>query len=122
MATRAELLERDDVQAKIAELKADPRYANKRIRPIDTTIGVVYVQNPSKGQYNVAGAQIMDDDKGTAFKAFAGLFRMSVIFPEKKDLDALLDGPDGFPGALDEPEAMRDFRRHMGHCREADAK
>lgn len=117
--TRTELEAQPDVQAILATLKADPKLAGKRLRPIDTTIGLVVVQNPSRGQYNVSGAQIFDEDKGTAFKAMAGLFRMSVVYPPPTELAAKLED---MPGALDEPEAMREFRRHFGHCREVDAK
>ena len=49
----------------------------------------------------------------------SGLFRMSVVYPDAVALAAKLED---FVGALDEPEAMREFRRHFGHCREVDAK
>ena len=119
MATRQELEAREDVQERLAVLKADPRYTGKRFRPIDTTIGVVIVINPSRGQYNVTGAQLLDDDKGASFKAFSGLFRMCVVDPAPAVLTPLLED---MSGALDEPEAMKEFRRHIGHCREVDQK
>ena len=119
MPTREELEAREDVKDILATLKQDPRLAGKRLRAIDTTIGLVVVQNPSRGQYNVTGGQLLDDDKGAAFKAFSGLFKMSVVYPPAAELNAALEQ---FPAALDEPEAMKEFRRHIGHCREVDAK
>jgi hypothetical protein len=119
MATRHELEEREDVKAILVTLRADPKLAGKRLRPIETTIGVIVVQNPSRGQYNITGAQLLDEDKGAAFKAMAGLFRMSIVYPSAAELAAALED---MPAALDEPEAMKEFRRHIGHCREVDQK
>lgn len=100
-------------------LKDDPKLADRRLRPIDTTIGLIIVRNARRGEYNVTGGQLLDEDKGAAFKAFSGLFRSCVVYPDATTLSARLED---MPGALDEPEAMKEFRRHIGHCREVDAK
>lgn len=119
MATRNELESRSDVQEIICSLKSKPELADRRLRPIDTTIGLIVARNARRGEYNITGGQLLDDDKGAAFKAMSGLFRSCVVYPDAASLTEKLED---MPGALDEPEAMKEFRRHIGHCREADAK
>ena len=117
--TAADLEARKDVADLLANLRDDPKYKGKRLRPIETTIGLVVVQNPSRGQWNSSGAAMFDDNKATAFKAMSGLFRMCVVYPDEQTLAAKLED---YVGALDEPDAMREFRRHIGHAREEEAK
>lgn len=119
MATREELEAREDVKAILDGLRSNPKLAHKRLRPIDSTIGVIIVQNPSKGQWNVTRTQIWDDDKGVASKAMEGLLRGCIVYPEPAVLNAALED---MAGALDEPELMKEFRRHIGHLREAETK
>jgi hypothetical protein len=111
MVTREELEAREDVQEILALLKSEPKVAGKDLCPISTPIGIVVVTNPTGGQWNIARAQIWDDDASVKSKAIAGLFRSLLVYPPA---DVLKDKLTHKPAALDGGSVMKQFNVHIG--------
>lgn len=119
MAMQEELLERDDVKGALEQAKQDPACAGKRLRVIDTPAGFVIVKNPSRPQWNIMRTAAWDEDKSIASKSMEGIIASCVVYPDKAKLAQMTDD---FVALFDNPDVVKEFRRHCGHLAEVDAK
>jgi hypothetical protein len=117
MATHEELLQREDVKKIVADLSA--QNPGKRFRPIDTPAGLIVICNPTRAQWNIMRAIAWDEDKANASKSMEGLILGIIKYP---DAAAVAKMSEDFVGLWDNPDVVREVRRHCGHAAELHAK
>lgn len=119
MASTEELLEQEEVKARLEEVRADPRNVGKRFRPVDTPAGLIILKSPSAPQWSITMAAMWDDDKGVASRAMRGLVQSLVVYPGPDEVKRI---STEWAGIWDNKDLAKAARILAGHETDAHAK